>query len=226
LLAHELGINRLLVPRMPSVFCAFGGLVTELVHDMVATVYGSEFDGPTLARRFGELERGAEAWLAIQADKSDLVATRTEHWAEMRYLGQFFSLNVLLPVEAVAQGDLAAIYGAYHAEYERLYSRADRDAPIEILELRVRIAGALPTPAMGAIALPSQGTGVSHASRSLRFDGTLYKDAPVHDRDTLRVGSRVQGPAIIEQSDTTIFVIPGFVAETQASGDLLMTRAN
>jgi N-methylhydantoinase A len=214
------------VPRMPSVFCAFGGLVTELVHDMVATVYGSEFDGPMLAQRFGDLERGAETWLSVQAGKSDLVATRTEHWAEMRYLGQFFSLNVLLPIEAVSKGDLAAIYDAYHAEYERLYSRADREAPIEILELRVRIAGALPTPSMGAIALPSPDAGVSHASRSLRFDGGLYKEAPVHDRDSLQVGSRVLGPAIIEQSDTTIFVIPGFVAETQASGDLLMTRAN
>ncbi|RDJ27916.1 hydantoinase/oxoprolinase family protein [Bosea caraganae] len=226
LLAHELGINRLLVPRTPSVFCAFGGLVSELVQDMVATVYGSEFDGPSLARRFGDLEQGAETWLAAQAGKSDLVATRTEHWAEMRYLGQFFSLNVLLPPEAVASGDLAAIHGAYHAEHERLYSHADREAQIEILELRVRIAGALPTPAMDAIALPSQDAGISQAARSLRFDGTLYQDAPVHDRDTLQVGSRIEGPAIIEQSDTTIFVIPGFVAETQASGDLLMTRTN
>ncbi|TCR65308.1 hydantoinase/oxoprolinase family protein [Bosea sp. BK604] len=226
LLAHELGINRLLVPRTPSVFCAFGGLVSELVQDMVATVYGSDFDGPALARRFGELEQGAQTWLAAQAGKSDLVATRTEHWAEMRYLGQFFSLNVLLPAEAVAKGDLTAIHEAYHAEHERLYSHADREAQIEILELRVRIAGALPMPAMDAIALASQEPGQSQTARSLRFDGTLYEGAPVHDRDTLGVGTRVIGPAIIEQSDTTIFVIPGFVAETQASGDLLMTRAN
>ena len=51
LLAHELGIRRMLVPRTPSVFCAFGGLVSELVHDVVATAYGLDADGAEVARR-------------------------------------------------------------------------------------------------------------------------------------------------------------------------------
>lgn len=223
LLAHELGIRRLLVPRTPSVFCAFGGLVTELAHDMVATAYGTEADGAELARRFATLEEGALSWLAAQG--RGVIGTRIEYWAEMRYLGQFFSIDILLPGDAVKAGDLGAIHRAYHAEYERLYSQADGKAEIEILELRLRIAGALPSPVMGALAPPAAtGPALPRAHRAIRFDGGAHPAAPVFARGVLPAGHHLPGPAIIEQDDTTIFVPPGFVAQTQPSGDIIMTR--
>ncbi len=225
LLAHELGIRRMLVPRTPSVFCAFGGLVSELVHDVVATAYGLDADGAEVARRFQTLEQQGNAWLAAQADRARLQAVRTEYWAEMRYLGQFFSIDVLLPAEAVQAGDMAAIAAAYHAEYDRLYTQADTRAEIEILELRLRIAGALASPTPDSLA-PAQGdaTAAPAGHRALRFDGTLHPATPVHARSSLAPGTELKGPAIIEQEDTTIFVPPGFVAAVAPSTDILMTR--
>lgn len=225
LLAQELGIRRLLVPRTPSVFCAFGGLVTELAHDLVATAYGIEADGAGLARRYAALEAGARAWLAAQVRPGELLGTRVEYWAEMRYLGQFFSIDILLPPAAVLAGDLDAIHAAYHAEYERLYAQADGKAEIEVLELRLRIAGALPSPVMGALAPPAAaGPPRPTGHRDIRFDGAAHPRAPVFARDALPAGHRLAGPAIIEQDDTTILVPPGFVATTEPSGDILMLR--
>jgi N-methylhydantoinase A len=223
LLAHELGIRRMLVPRTPSVFCAFGGLVSELVQDMVATVYGTEPDGAELARRFAALEAGARDWLAAQVPASDLVSVQVEYWAEMRYLGQFFSMDVFLPEAAVRAGDLAAIHAAFHAEYERLYSQADASVEIEMMELRVRIGGALPSPRMATLP-PPPSTATPPKRRALRFDGVLHDAAPVHARTALPQGRPLAGPAIIEQDDTTILVPPGYVAEVQRSGDILMVR--
>jgi N-methylhydantoinase A len=197
--------------------------VTELAHDMVATAYGTEADGAELARRYATMEDGARGWLDAQG--RGVIDTRIEYWAEMRYLGQFFSIDILLPEAAVKAGDLAAIHRAYHAEYERLYSQADGKAEIEILELRLRIAGTLPSPVMDALApTAATGTATPRAHRAVRFDGVSHPAAPVFRRDALPAGHRLPGPAIIEQDDTTILVPPGFVAETQRSGDIVMTR--
>ncbi len=222
LLAHELGIRRVLVPRTPSVFCAFGGLVSELAQDLVASAYGRELDGPALARAFAELEEGGRAWLAQQAPPQDLVGLRCEYWAEMRYLGQFFSIDIRLPEAAVHAGDLAAIHDAYHAEYERLYSQADRAAEIELLELRLRIAGALPSPRMDAPLTQAAAPG-SAGRRRILFGGEPF-DAVVQPRAALPAGASLPGPAILEQEDTTILVPPGFTASILPSGDIQMMR--
>jgi N-methylhydantoinase A len=225
LLAHEIGIARILVPRTPSVFCAFGGLVSDLVQDLVEAVYGTPLDGPEAARRFARLETGARAWLTDQARPGELTGSAVEHWAEMRYVGQFFSLNILLPSDAVTTGDLERLHEAFHAEYERLYSYADRSTEIEFLELRVRIAGTLPTPRAGGGAPAGDGGAARPPGRrAIRMDGGMVAAAPVRARATLGPGERIDGPAIVEQDDTTILIGPGYVAETLPTGDLLMTR--
>lgn len=222
LLAQELGIRRVLVPRTPSVFCAFGGLVSELAQDMVASAYGREMDGPAIAQEFAALENAGRAWLAQQAPAADLVGTRCEYWAEMRYLGQFFSTDIRLPEDAVRRGDMAALHDAYHAEYERLYSQADRGADIEILELRLRIAGALLGPRVDAAA-PEAAASAPAGSRRILLGGAAF-DAVVQSRAALAPGATLQGPAIVEQEDTTILVPPGFVAGILPAGDIQMVR--
>lgn len=225
MLAHELGICRMLVPRTPSVFCAFGGLVSELEEDRVATVYGMSMDGTKVTAMFARLEADCRTWLDAQVSREELVGTRLEYWAEMRYLGQFFSINVLLPADAVARGDMTAIAEAFHREHDRLYSYADREAETEMLELRVRISGALPTPSIGALPLPLASAGEPRiGARDIRFDGRMLSSTPVYDRDLLKPGSEFAGPAIVEQSDTTIFVPPGVRATVAATGDIVMTR--
>lgn len=70
LLAREVGIRSVLVPSTPSVFCAYGGLVSELVHDTVAVVQGRQLDGKDLATEYAALVEQGRIWLDAQIQPS------------------------------------------------------------------------------------------------------------------------------------------------------------
>lgn len=224
LLAAEIGINRVLVPLNPSVFCALGGLVSDLSNDALETVHGQVVDGALIAGKFASLrDRGAE-WLSRQAPGECLASTNFECWAEMRYVGQSFQINVRLPDRAIENHDLGAMYTAFHEEHERIYSHADSAAPVEFVDLRVRVRGAMSIPEPTSPGSPEVGPNVK-STRSMRFHNQLIPDVPVYDREKLTLNEAVQGPAIIEQRDATIVVPPEFIACVEAYGAILMTRS-
>jgi N-methylhydantoinase A len=222
LLALELGIQRVLIPPTPSVFCASGGLVARLIHDIAMTVQGMRVDAATLAGFFATLEAQARDWLGQQIEAHQVAAVDVEHYAEMRYRGQSFALPVRADVASLAGGSLAALADAFHAEHQRLYSHSDREAEVELLQIRVRILGALAAPTAEELP-PGAGAPAPKGSRRIRVAGRSV-DAAVYDRSTLTRDSTVSGPALIEQSDTTILVPPLFAATTNGFGDLVLTR--
>jgi N-methylhydantoinase A len=223
LLAAEIGVNRVLVPTTPSVFCALGGLVSELSHDALDTVHGLEVDGALIAHKFTALRDRAAEWLARQAPPERLVATHFEHWAEMRYVGQSFQVDVRLLQAAVEAQDMGAIRAAFHAEHERIYSHSDTTAPVEFVDLRLRVRGAMVIPEPASLPASSIGDAAAGA-RSMRFQGKVFAQVRVYERTRLALGDAVHGPAVIEQPDATIVVPPDFTARVGAYGTILMTR--
>ena len=225
LLAEEIGIERVMVPRTPSVFCAFGGLVSDLMHDAVRTVHGLALDGPSVRDIFEELASDARAWLVTQADPRWLSGTDIDYHAEMHYLGQSFQVDVTLDPALVARADMGGIAEAFHAEHLRLYSHADPKAPIEFQQLRTRVVSRMTKPEPMPLEAPS--TGIEDAwleNRRLRLQGVWHDDVPVYRRDALGPGHRIAGPAIIEQGDATILVPATYAAETGEFGDLTLSR--
>lgn len=223
LLAAEVGINRILVPTTPSVFCALGGLVSELSDDVMETVHGRDIDIDILAERFSALREQAAAWLSRQASSDRLISETFEYWAEMRYIGQAFQVDVRIPEDAIDAGDMATIHDQFHREHERIYSHADRSAPVEITDLRVRVRGALATPEPSAPEASAEGEALK-GRRTMRFQGTVFDDARIYDRARLTEADVVDGPAVIEQSNATIVVPPEFVARVGAYGAIFIIR--
>ena len=225
LLAEEVGMDRVLVPRTPSVFCAFGGLVSDLMHDAVRTVHGLALDGPRLRTVFDALAAEAREWLDAQTEERWLSSSHVQYHAEMRYQGQSFQVDVPLDADLVAAGDMASIAQAFHAEHERLYSHADPQAPVEFQQLRVRIVGRMTTPEPTPLAAPTGSIEDARLeSRRLRLQGVWHEDVTVYRRDALGPGHTLAGPAIIEQSDATVLIPPGYVAEVGAYGDLTLMK--
>jgi N-methylhydantoinase A len=224
LLAQDMGIGRVLVPPTPSVFCASGGLVTGLVHDVVASVHGQSIDVDRLKATIADLVGQAHEWLGKQVDESKITDRRLGYFAEMRYQGQSFQVRVGLDEAMVESGDLGRLTSAFHAEHERLYSHCDPDGAVEILEIRARISGHLAGPSARTIA---DGEGpASNAlagSRRIRINGGWH-EASVYDRQRFGAGHVIDGPAVIEQGDATIIVPPNFKAETNRFGDLIIER--
>ncbi|MDP6787886.1 MAG: hydantoinase/oxoprolinase family protein [Rhodospirillales bacterium] len=223
LLASEVGIGRIVVPRTPSIFCAYGGLVCGLVHDTVRTVHGEAMTPGVLKRTFAQLESEGRQWLARQDCEGYLTGSEIEHSAEMRYRGQSFQTTVPLSAQAIAGKDLALVEADFHAEHERLYSHADPSAPVEYIELRTRILGTLDAPRPSPVKRAGGGDAPT-GHKALRLDGRAFDDCAVYQRDDLEPSRHVAGPAVIEQADATVLVPNGFAAEVAAHGDLVLTR--
>jgi N-methylhydantoinase A len=224
LLAAEIGVNRILVPTTPSVFCALGGLVSELSQDALESVHGHEVDGSLIAKKFAALREKTAEWLSRQASPERLVSKTFECWAEMRYVGQSFQVDVRLPDTAIEQKDIAAMHDAFHTEHERIYSYADRTAPVEFVDLRMRVRGAMSIPEPASPEASSGGDAFKGV-RPMRFQGQVFPDVRVYERARLTIDETMQGPAVIEQPDATIVVPPGFVARIGAYGAILMSRS-
>ena len=224
LLAEELGIGTVIVPRTPSVFCALGGVVSDLVHDVIRSTRGRDLDVAQLRDEFAALEKDARDWLDAQVTPSLLRETVITYSAEMRYRGQFFVIDTVLPSEALRCGDLDAIYAAFHDGHKRIYNHRSATA-VEIVALRVRITGRLAAPS--AIPLAFSTASVADAqmgARTVRLHGKRHEDVPVYDRTRLAPGHRMNGLALVEQADATILIPASFSAEIGALGDIFLTR--
>jgi len=219
LLAEEIGIGRVVVPRLSSVFCGFGGLVSDLLYDVVRTVHGVTLTAALVVETYAALRQQGRDWLAAQPG---FIEPLFEHSADVRYVGQSFDVNTMVAEDAALAGDLAVIAESFHAQHRRLYGHADPGAPIEVLSLRVRVRGELPRPA--AVALPTRGmTAVPAARRQARFAGTWH-DTPIFRWADLPVGWRTEGAAIVEQETATVVIPPGFTARLDHFGDLILER--
>jgi N-methylhydantoinase A len=219
LLARELGIRRILVPRIPSVFCAYGCLVADLVHDAVQSVRGRALDAPAIRDAFGTLAQAGAGWIAAQGSR----VTHAMHSADMRYAAQSFTIPVDLTGWVGSGADLPALVEAFHAEHRRLFDHADPEAAVVIDDLRTRSHGASPKPHATPPEAPPPAPVAAARTRSFRLDGVTIPDAPVYARDGLPPGWRGSGPAIIEQDVATILVPPGYAIEAGALGDLWLT---
>lgn len=225
LLAAEIGIKRIVVPSSPSVFCAFGGVVTELVHDTVAIVQGTSMTDSRLQNKIQHLEDEARAWLIRQTPEGNIASINMEYWAYMRYRGQSFQIPVDLKLSSPAHAVVNDAAEIFHAEHLRLHAHSDPHAQIEFTELRVRIRGALQAPATQTIAeSASNQTPIAESHRNLQINGMVHTASPVYKRTAIDIGASVNGPCIIAQSDATILVPPGYVAQAQPQGELILTR--
>jgi N-methylhydantoinase A len=208
-LARELSIPTVLVPPDPGITSALGCLLVDVKHDL-STMFLGAVDGVDLVElegEFGKLE--AEARERLESEEVPEEQMSIQRLIDMRYLGQWRSLTI--PVDAPV--DLEDATARFHAEHEREYNYRRDGAPVEIYRLNVRAVGVTPKPDLkrhdrnGAAARPS-------ATRPVRFDETdAAVDTPVYARTELAAGTRLDGPAIVDQLDSTTLVPPGWRAE-------------
>ncbi|WP_414474081.1 hydantoinase/oxoprolinase family protein [Microvirga sp. M2] len=224
LLAEECGIRHIVVPRLPSVFCAFGGLVSDLVHDGVHSLHGVSLSREGIARRFDTLRAEGEAWLARQSHDEQILAVDRVYLADMRYGAQSFTIPIDLSGRLEAGLELDAVFALFHREHHRLFGHCDENSPVVIDNLRLRTIGRQAKPA--AVPLdpgePLEPRPIE--TRPILVEGRWVAEAPVYSWPEMRVGQRIEGPAIVQQDLATILVPQGFRAKLTAFGDLEMTK--
>jgi N-methylhydantoinase A len=204
-LAKKLGAKTVIVPPAAGVMSALGMLVEDLAIDRVRTHRGALAVVVPAEVDAIYAEMAAEAARLL---KCAPVALRLARVADMRYRGQGY--NVRVPVED-GVADLAAMRSHFEAEYQRRYGRVYADVEIELVNLRLMAS----LPARRAYVpprLPPARGGVSQATKGGRrawFGAAGFVDCPVFDRYRLAAGHAHEGPAFVEERETTTVIGPG-----------------
>ena len=226
LICQELEIPLQIVPRESSVLCAFGMLMSELKHDFVRT-FVSRFEGidwPQLKTIIDEM--AAEGARQLVEERIPEARRRYDVKLDCRYIKQYHEVSFLVPRELIDRRDTAAIAHAFHAEHNRLYgySLEQENTPIEIINVRVQAIGVTDKPAYREEAWA--GTDAAHALKGQRAvyipETKAFKEIPVYDGHRLRFGNRVDGPAMIEQETTAIFVSASYDCAVDALGSFVL----
>jgi N-methylhydantoinase A len=224
-LAELLGCYPVLVPPSPGVLSALGFLEAEFKNEFVQTFIRSTvgLDARQVWSRFAALGEKAKAWLdeqeVAEGDRS------VGYSLDLRYEQQGFEVTIEVPAALVAKsGPIDEILDRFHTTHQRLYG-VRFHVPVELVALRVIAIGATPNVEE---ALPEQGQAdLKKALMEVRpcYFGGAWVETPNYDRAKLAVGTKITGPAIIRQYDTTTVLLPKHTAEVDGHGNILIWRA-
>ncbi len=221
--AELLESSRVIYPPFASVLSAFGTLVTPARLDLVHGALGrlGDIDWATVDSTLNELvAEGTRGLLdaGIQEDEA-----RFAYGADMRYVGQQFELTVNLDDDPRKAKDPKALRRQYEPAYEALYGVRLDEMDVEIVSWRVTALGP-DNDREGTVTLADK-AGDPKAIREVTLTGGVQA-VPVYDRTALAAGQQFEGPVIIEERETTIFVLPGWRVEVHPSGSIIAHSAS
>jgi N-methylhydantoinase A len=215
-LARDLSITRIVVPRFPGVLSAIGLLAAPIEHEMAAA-FGKPLAEAAIGDLRGVLESlDGQCRALMQREGVDAAAVR--HFADVCYVGQSYHLEI--SVDLTTADPLGRLFADFRAAHDRVYGHST-DAPARFVNLRT-VHRAEAERMTSDAAPPPRGQADKGRRRILVADGVSV-DAAIYDRDGLAPGDRFDGPAVVEQTDTTTLVEPGWRAEVHASGSLILT---
>lgn len=215
LIAQELEIPLILVPKESSIFCASGMLRSDFKHSYVRTYHAlsAQADQKLMSQYFGEMEKEGRA--VLHREKvTDRNRVKVEYAADMRYLGQHNEITCDFDIIRFEKEGMDYLRGVLHEEHDRLYGYSLKGTPteIELVNLRVTVLGITEKPAMQFMQRGDEDcSGSKKGTRQVFIPSARkFQDVPVFDGETMVYGNMGSGPALIEQITTTTFVPPEY----------------
>ncbi|MFL5795415.1 MAG: hydantoinase/oxoprolinase family protein [Actinomycetota bacterium] len=240
-LLELLGLPAALVPRDPGNLSAFGLLTVDVKNDEVQTAVArhADLDPAAAAATLAALE--ARAARSLDAEGFARGEQRYLRSADLRYYGQAFEVRVPVPDGPVDLDLTEATVAAFHDAHQRLYGYSFRDDPtqqVEWVNLRVTGIGPIRRPTLRPLRgeggegppgvphpHPPGGGGAPPTTRAACFDPARgFVDTSIYRREDLDPGELVAGPAVVEEYGATVPLLPGFRAEVDRFGNLIVTR--
>jgi N-methylhydantoinase A len=223
-IAREISIPKVIIPKLPGNFSALGMLMAQWRQDFVRTLIGElgRVHPADAARAFADLREAGEG--ALRRD--GLTGGTFDFAADLRYRGQEHTIAVPVRVPDDLAGDTAAARQGFDTRHESRHGHAAPDQPIEIVNLRLVVTVPRMDDAIGAWLSTPWG---AEPAASVEHRAVVYDDparpveARIVWRPGLAAGTRIAGPAVIEEPNSTTFVAPGDDAEIDAWGNIVIT---
>ena len=223
-IAREMGIRKLIIPRSPGHFSAFGMLFSDLRYDYVRSRFArlADADFADIEAVYAELE--AEGLAEIEKVSVTPERVVIARGADMRYVGQEHAVTVDLSSDLFANEDRAGIKARFDAIHDLRYGTCAPQERSEIVSLRVTVTGMLEKPLLEEIARgdATPPSAAHTGNRPVRFGEDALATA-TWDRMALIAGNRIEGPALIEEHASTTVLHPGDTCEVDAFGNLVIS---
>ena len=210
-----------IVPPGPGVLCAYGDATTR-VQDEASRTYVKRADELTprqLADDLGELH--ARASKSLDADGIVAADQEVTYQADLRYSGQAFQISMDFTTDDLMEKGLALLTDRFDAEHEHLFTFAlGEDHELVMIRAVVRARAS----AMAEVKVGREGTSLedSKIHDTQFYYESNWHDAVIYDRNLLHEGLKISGPAIVSEMDSTTVVLPGFEAEVDSIGNLVL----
>ncbi|MCL2337479.1 MAG: hydantoinase/oxoprolinase family protein [Firmicutes bacterium] len=213
MIAKELDIPLIIIPKIAAVFCAAGMLTADLIHNYVRsyTCLLDKIDLDRLNILFGQMRMEAIESLRAEGVPSDRISLTCS--VDLRYEGQFNEVEIPILVDTngvIRNNDIKSLLQNFHQRHGELYGYSLPASLAEFINLRLSARGTTDKPAFTET--PFMGREPAEAfkyERQAYFDGGFLK-VPVYDGAKLGHGNIVCGPAIIDESATTILATPDY----------------
>ncbi|MCL5770933.1 MAG: hydantoinase/oxoprolinase family protein [Actinobacteria bacterium] len=207
-IAAELCIPEIIVPIGPGVNSAFGLLNSDFRHDYVKS-YLKETDGVNinnLNRIFDSMEELAYKQLKEEGILKESIKIIKSF--DMRYAGQGYELETFISDEKINRNSLENIIRDFHNQHFKRYGYDIQNGSTEIVNLRLVAVSTVPKPLI--LKESEANSNINNALKDTRkvYLRGKWHDFLIYDRDKLNSGNMIKGPAIIEQMDSTTFLLP------------------
>lgn len=221
-IARILHIPRVIFPVGAGVMSAFGLLVSPLSFETVRShpLSVDQLTDDELVAAFAAPIAEATAFL----DRAGVPGRdiRVKRRLDMRYRGQGYEIEVVLPDPDGQPTGVADLPGLFGHEYARIFSAVLLNEPLEIVNLKVEAFGPRPSMADGCrLAVTDGGPRLKRRRQVYLPELDDLADCPVYDRYALRSGDEVAGPALIEERESTCAINAGDVMRVDANLNLI-----
>ncbi len=214
-IAEQLEMPRVLIPRYPGVLCALGLLVSDVVLE-----YSQSILKPVTDDLSDELLVLIEDILIVARDdlKSEGVPRADRHYLtslDVRYQGQAYELNI--PVSATMD-----IRDQFHEEHRLTYGHSMKEHTVEVVNLRVQAVGTVERPDIVAEVIDENAkASTAFLDKKETVTGATFR---LYQRDNLQPGASFEGPALVFQLDSTVFVAAGWTVRVDGYRNLILEK--
>jgi N-methylhydantoinase A len=228
-IAERLGISTIVIPQNSSVFCALGLLSADYVMRFDQGV-GWDLSKPDGVGRVNQIadQMVTDAIAQMESEGFPRDQIQVQRSADVRFQGQAYELTMEMPDRQLTVDDAPALFDSFLETYERTYGEgtAWKGVPASLINYSVTVTGRQNRPDLAKAAAEAEtGAAETRETRRVFLPGEReWAEIPIIDEQHFPVGITIEGPAIIDENDTTIYVPPGTTAERDEYQNYVLTR--